>query len=248
MVISILNHKGGVGKTTTTLNLGKALSLEKNKVLIIDIDPQANLSQHSGVEDPVKSVLNTFRDGEPLPVIKLTETLSLVPSDLDLVVADNILNAQQIAGYYALDKALEPIRHNYDFVLIDCPPSLSSLTNNALTASQGVIIPLESQYLPLKGIDTIMAAVQNARRLNSDLRVSGILITKTDNTVMSKSIITAITNAYPNLVYETMIRRTVSLVEASSQGVDIFTYDEKSAGAADYKALCKELLQKSLTV
>ncbi len=245
MVTSILNHKGGVGKTTTTLNLGKALSLEGFRVLLIDIDPQANLSQHVGVEEPVKSVFHTFRDGEPLPIQKLSEKLFLAPSDLELVVADNILMSRHIDGYYVLDKALEPIKNEYDFILIDCPPSLGALTNNALIASDNILIPLEAGYLAMKGIETIMGAVQGAKRLNSGLQVYGILLTKVENTVISKSIIDAMTGAYPELVYSSQIRKNVALPEASSQKTDVFTYAEKSSGAQDYRNFCKEFLEKS---
>ncbi|MDF9801256.1 chromosome partitioning protein [Catalinimonas alkaloidigena] len=245
MVIkSIINHKGGVGKTTTTLNLGKALSIEGYKVLIVDIDPQANLSQSVGIEDPEQSIYHTFCEDKPLPIVRLSETLDIVPSDLDLTVAESKLQALQVKGYLALKNALAAVKNEYDYVLIDCPPSLGILTNNALLASTDVMIVLQSQYLPTKGMDTIMAAVESAKGLNSTLNVSGILITQIDHTVMSKSIIDAVRDTYNGLVYQSMIRRNISVVEASSLKQDIFSYDSKCAAAEDYKSLTKEMLGK----
>lgn len=245
MVIkTIINHKGGVGKTTTTLNLGKALSLEGYKVLIIDIDPQANLSQSVGIENPEESINDTFHKNVPLPIVKLSDNLSIVPSDLDLVVAENTLSSQQVKGYIALKKALESVKSNYDYILIDCPPSLGVLTTNALLASTEVLIVLQSQILALKGMDTIMAAVESAKELNPTLKVTGILITQIDHTVMSKNIIEAVKQTYKGLVYDTMIRRNIAVVESNSQNMDIFTYDPKSAAAEDYRSLTKEILGK----
>lgn len=245
MVIkSIINHKGGVGKTTTTLNLGKALSMEGYRVLIVDIDPQANLSQSVGIEEPECSIYHTFCENKPLPIVKLSETFAIVPSDLDLTVAESKLQSLQIKGYLALKNALEAIKKDYDYILIDCPPSLGILTNNALLASTDVMIVLQSQYLPTKGMDTIMAAVESARGLNPALNVSGILITQIDHTVMSKNIIDAVREAYEGLVYQSMIRRNISVVEASSLQQDIFTYDDKCAAAEDYKALTREMIGK----
>ncbi len=241
---SIINHKGGVGKTTTTLNLGKGLAMGGLRVLIVDIDPQANLSQSVGIEDPQESIYHTFFADKPLPIIKLSENLDIVPSDLDLTMAENKLQSLQIKGYLALKTALEYVKSRYDYILIDCPPSLGILTNNALLASTDVMIGLQSQDLPTKGMDTIMAAVDSARGLNPHLNVSGILITQTDHTVMSKNIIEAVREAYGALVYRSMIRRNVAIVEASSQRQDIFTYDSKSAAAEDYKLLTQEMLEK----
>lgn len=244
IIKSIINHKGGVGKTTTTLNLGKGLAMKGRRVLIVDIDPQANLSQSVGIEDPDESIYHTFFADKPLPVIKLSENLDIVPSDLDLTMAENKLQSLQIKGYLALKTALEHVKSRYDYILIDCPPSLGILTNNALLASTDVMIVLQSQYLPTKGMDTIMAAVDSARGLNPNLKVSGILITQTDHTVMSKNIIDAVREAYGVLVYQSMIRRNVAIVEASSQRQDIFTYDSRSAAAEDYKLLTQEMLEK----
>lgn len=244
MVTSILNHKGGVGKTTTTLNLGKALSLEGFKVLLVDIDPQANLSQHVGIEDPESSIYDLFQGAHELPRLSLSDKLDLVPSDLALINVSEDSGANQLKKILVLKKAIDNITDEYDFILIDCPPALGLLTNNALLASTNVIIPLQSHFLPLKGMDTIFDAVESAKEINPMLEVSGILITQTDQTVMTRSIVEAVKSAYPALVYETMIRRSVSLVESTSQQTDIFSYDEKSAGAQDYKQFSKELLLK----
>lgn len=244
IIQSIINHKGGVGKTTTTLNLGKALSMEGFRVLIIDFDPQANLSQSVGIEDPEKSVYHTLNNGEPLPVIPLSESLFIVPSDLELATAESKLQAQQLQGYLALKESLDPLKGDYDYILIDCPPSLGILTNNALMASTDVMIVLSSQYLPTKGMGNIIAAVEFAKKFNPALKISGILITLIENTIMSNSIIDWVKSSYKGLVYNTMIRKNVAVVESNSQGEDLFTYDPRCAAAQDYRLLSKEIIGK----
>ncbi|MFP4292770.1 MAG: ParA family protein [Cyclobacteriaceae bacterium] len=244
IIKTIIQHKGGVGKTTTTLNLGKGLSMEGYKVLIIDTDPQANLSQCVGIENPEANIYDTYQHGTPLPIVEIDYNFHLVPSSLDLVGAESTLLSRQIEGYVALKNALEPVQENYDYILIDCPPTLGILTTNALLASTDALIVLQSHYLALRGMETIMGAIKSVKKFNPGIKVSGILITQTERTVANKKIIEVIRDSYGELVYETMIRKNISVMESSIVKQDIFTYDPTCAAAEDYLAFTKELIQK----
>ena len=242
--IAVVNHKGGVGKTTTTLNLGKALSLLGQKVLIVDIDPQANLSQSLKIEDPERSVYHSITERSPVPIQEVTKDLHIVPASLDLSSAEVKLIAE-VNGYFRLKEGLAEVQDNYDFILIDCPPSLGILTINALIAASEVIIVVQSQYLAIKGLNTVMDLIEELRKnLNNKLKVMGLLLTQINRTVVSKSIVESVQGNYENEVFQTQIRQNVALVEASTVGQDIFDYDESSHAAQDYMNLAKEILNK----
>jgi chromosome partitioning protein len=241
-IIAIINHKGGVGKTTTTLNLGKALSMCGKKTLVIDIDPQANLSQSIGIEEPDMHVYQAMLENTPLPIMNLAENFDLIPADLDLSEAEIKLQ-NDVNGYFKLRNALKSAKENYDFILIDCPPSLGILTTNALIAATHILIVVQSEYLAVKGLQTILKLVESAREnLNPDLEVAGMLITQINKTVFRQNIAETLRNIYHGKVFQTAIRQNISLAEASSVGQDIFSYSPKSAGAEDYMALAKEML------
>lgn len=242
-VISMINHKGGVGKTTSTLNLGKALSLEKKKVLIIDLDPQANLSQAAGIEEPEKNIFHIMCEGEEeFPIIKLGKKFHILPADLDLSEAELRLQSD-VNGYFVLRKALETIQDDYDYILIDCPPSLGILTLNALISSTAVIVVVQSEYLAVKGLQTIMDLIDKLKEnLNENLEVMGMLLTQLNRTVFRKSIAETVTNMYEDKVFKTKIRQNITLAEASSAGQDVFTFDKECAGAEDYTNLAKEVI------
>jgi chromosome partitioning protein len=151
IVRSIVNHKGGVGKTTTTLNLGKALSMAGYKVLIIDFDPQANLSDSIGLFNPTRTIKDALlEEGSELPIHKISDNFYVVPSELQLSTVENKLKGQELAGYLALKETLESVKEDYDHILVDCPPSLGVLTSNAFLASDEVMIVLLGQHLPTK--------------------------------------------------------------------------------------------------
>ena len=241
-IISILNHKGGTGKTTTTANLGKALAMQKKKVLIIDIDSQSNLSQHVGVEEPEITVYEALCKNDELPIIDLGENLHIVPANLDLAGADDELR-NNVNGYFKLKTALGKVQDQYDYVLIDCPPSLDILTINALIASYEVIVPTQSQYFSIKGLQTIFELIEELKQnLNPGLKIKGILLTQVNNTVINKTIQETVQEGYGDMVFKTFIRQNIALTEASFNNQTIFDYNEKSQGAEDYLNLSKEIL------
>lgn len=244
-IIAIVNHKGGVGKTTTTFNLGKGLALSGKSVLLVDIDPQANLSQSAGVEEPEQHIHQALVDeGNPdLPLVELGENLTLLPADLDLSEAELKLQTD-VNGYFRLRKLLSGLEGRFDFVLIDCPPSLGVLTINAMIAAAEVLVVVQSQYLAVKGLQTIYSLVERLQEnLNPALRIGGMLLTQVNRTVFSRSIEDTVRQSYEGKVFDTVIRQNVTLAEASSTGMSVFEYDDKSAGAEDYRALTKEVLE-----
>lgn len=241
-IISLINHKGGVGKTTSTLNLGKALSLNGQRVLVIDFDPQANLSQSLGIEEPEMNIYQTVCEEADLPIMEITENFHLVPADLDLSEAELRLQSD-VNGYFILRKSLKAVADNYDFILVDCPPSLGILTLNALIASNQVIIVVQSEYLAVKGLQTIFNLIEKLKEnLNTDLEILGMLLTQLNHTVFRKSIADTVRNLYEGKVFETGIRQNITLAEASAGGQDIFSFDDKCPGAEDYTLLAQEIM------
>ncbi|MCU0440345.1 MAG: ParA family protein [Raineya sp.] len=241
-IIAIVNHKGGVGKTTTTANLGKALALEGKKVLVIDIDPQANLSQSLGVESTENSIYHSLIENTPLPLHQLDDNFYLCPSDLDLSEAETKLQ-NDVNGYFQLKKLLK--KQNFDYCLIDCPPSLGILTVNALVAATDLLIVVQAEFLAMKGLQNILDLTERIQEnLNPELNILGMLITQLNNTVFRKSVSETVKDMYQSSVFETSIRQNIALAEATSQGKSIFEYAPDSNGAEDYRKLAKEILNK----
>jgi chromosome partitioning protein len=246
-VISFSNHKGGVGKTTSTVNIAVGLSqLLQKKVLAIDIDPQANLTQSLGVADNnPHNIYGALTGSYPLHPIKVNDNLDIIPATLDLSGAEVELSAET-GREFILRELIEPLRHLYDFILIDTPPSLGLLTVNALTASDHIYIPLQAQYLALQGLTKLLEIVERIRkRLNRNLSLGGVFITQYDNRkVLNREIAQTIREHFKDKVFKTVIRDNVSLAEAPSLGKDIFSYNSRSNGAEDYLELCKEIAAK----
>ena len=241
-VIAISNHKGGVGKTTSAINIGAGLSSMGKKVLLIDLDPQANLSQSLGIIEPERTIYGSLRGLHGLEPISLLEGLDLVPSTLDLSGAEIELSGE--AGReFILKDLLEPIKRKYDYILIDSPPSLGLLTINAFTASDQIFIPLQAQYLALQGLTKLVEVIEKIkRRLNPDLKIGGVFITQYDSRkVLNRDVVEAIKGHFSKELFTTYIRDNVALAEAPAQGLDIFRYNPKSHGAEDYLSLCKEI-------
>lgn len=243
-VISILNHKGGTGKTTTTINLGKALSMIGYKLLLIDLDAQANLSQSLGVEEEAETISEVFGQNlQQLPIKKITETMHLVPASLDLSAIEPGMYSN-INSYFLLKSLLDRIRDSYDFILIDCPPSLGIFTQSALIASNSVLITVQAQFLALKGLDTVYGLITSIReKLNQSISIQGLIVTQTNHTKLSRDIVTSLKETFKEKVYGTTIRQNVAIAEASANRKDIFSYSPDSYGAIDYMNLAKEITQ-----
>jgi chromosome partitioning protein len=244
-VISISNHKGGVGKTTSAINIGAGLNKLGKKVLLIDLDPQANLSQSLGLIDQDRNIYGAIRGEYKLEPISILKGLDLIPSTLDLSGAEIELSGE--AGReYILRELIDPLRGSYDFIIIDSPPSLGLLTINSFTASDEIFIPLQAQYLALQGLAKLMEVVDKIqKRLNKDLKLGGVIVTQYDNRkVLNRDVVSTIETHFKEDVFKTKIRDNIALAEAPTQGVDIFRYNPKSYGAEDYLSLCREILKK----
>jgi chromosome partitioning protein len=243
-VISISNHKGGVGKTTSAINIGAGLNRLGKRVLLIDLDPQANLSQSLGLTDQERTIYGAIRGEYKLQPIEVVKELDIIPSTLDLSGAEVELSGE--AGReYILRELIEPIRGSYDFILIDSPPSLGLLTINAFTASDEVFIPLQAQYLALQGLTKLMEVIEKIKkRLNKELKLGGVIVTQYDSRkILNRDVVATIQAHFKNEVFKTKIRDNIALAEAPANSLDIFRYNPKSYGAADYLSLCKEILK-----
>jgi len=245
MIISIANHKGGVGKTTSTINIGAGLNKLKKKILLIDLDSQANLTQSLGVTDPQETIYGALRGEYKLKPLQVLKGLDLIPSTLDLSGAEIELSSET-GREYILRELLEPLRGEYDYILIDNPPSLGLLTINAFTASQEILIPLQAQYLAMRGLTKLIEVIDKIqKRLNKELHIGGVFVTQYDNRkVLNRTVGNDIEAYFKDKVFKTKIRDNVALAEAPINGEDIFRYNPTSYGAIDYMALCKEILKK----
>jgi len=243
-VISISNHKGGVGKTTSVVNLGAAFANLKKKVLLIDMDPQANMTVSLGIEESENNIYKALKGEQSLIPIKIYKNLDIVASTLDLSGAETELSAE--AGReYIFSELLEPIRNNYDYILIDCPPSLGLLTVNAFTASDEIFIPIQPHFLAIKGLTKILEVVNKIKkRLNRNLEITGVFVTMFDRRkILHKDVYETVITYFQDRVFRTQIRENIALAEAPSAGLDIFRYDAKSNGADDYTYLAKEIIR-----
>ena len=245
-IIAISNHKGGVGKTTSTLNIGAALQRMGKKVLLIDLDPQANLTQSLGLMDHTPTIYEALRGEAQLDPIEVLPGLDVVTSTLDLSGAEVELSSEP-GKDYILKELLEPLRSRYNYILIDSPPSLGLLTMNALAAAQEVYIPLQAHYLALQGMSKLQEIVEKVRkRLNKGLRIGGVFVTQYDQRkVLNRNVAETIREHFPAETFRTAIRDNIALAEAPTQGVDVFRYAPKSTGAADYQALAKEIEKRN---
>lgn len=245
--IAVLNHKGGVGKTTTAINLAAALQRNKKRVLLIDMDGQASLTESCGLSiEEERTVYGAMKGGYPLPVSDLENGLSVVPSCLDLSAAESeLINepGRELILKGLIAKLAD--RRKFDYILIDCPPSLGLLTLNALTASDYLIIPVQAQLLAMRGMAKIMNVVGIVReRLNPDLNIGGIVITQFDRRkTLNRSVAELIGESFCDKVFKTVIRDNVALAEAPIKGKNIFEYNRNSNGAKDYMELAKEVME-----
>ena len=250
-VLAIANQKGGVGKTTTSMNLAAALGVLEKKVLVIDADPQANATSGLGF-DP-RNITNgiyecLINEVEPKDIILTSSSpnLDLIPAHIDLVGAEvemiNLPNREKM-----MRMAIDKVKDNYDFIIIDCSPSLGLITINSLTAADAVIIPVQCEYFALEGLGKLLNTIKIVQtRLNNDLAIEGILLTMYDTRLrLSNQVVDEVKTHFQDLVFDTIIQRNTKLGEAPSHGESIIMHDASSRGAANYLNLAREVLQKN---
>lgn len=250
-IIAIANQKGGVGKTTTAVNLAAAIGVLEKKVLIIDADPQANASSGLGVDiENIKA--GTYEVLEHSKIAKETiqpttsPNVSLIPAHIDLVAAEIEL-VDKDEREQMLKKALAEIKDEYDFIIIDCAPSLGLITLNALTAADSVIIPIQCEYFALEGLGKLLNTIQSVQKLhNPNLSIEGLLLTMYDSRLrLSNQVVEEVRTHFPDMVFDTLIQRNIRLSEAPSFGESILKYDAESKGAINYILLAEEVLKKN---
>ncbi|MCR9286608.1 AAA family ATPase [Saprospiraceae bacterium] len=248
-IISLLNHKGGVGKTTSAINIGAGLVELGKKVLLIDLDPQANLSLSLGIPRQSETIYEALRGESELVPYTVKKGMDVVMSTLDLSGAEMEL-INEAGREFILRELFEPLKEEYDFIIIDCPPSLGLLTLNALTSSNYVIIPLQTEFLALQGLAKIKQVIDKVRfRLNKKLEIGGVIATMYDaRKVLNRDVVETIRKYFGEKVFNTLIRDNVALAEAPAQRKDIFGYNRNSPGAKDYLNLCKELIERTSMV
>lgn len=241
-IISIVNHKGGVGKTTSVSSLGVALARMGKRVLLVDLDAQGNLTDTLTQTPGVRSIYDSLRTLETIPVVNIREGLDLCPSSIDLVSMDLEL-ADKKDREYRLSKLLQGL--DYEYILLDCPPSLGLLTINALTASTKVIIPLTPEALPAKGLGTLLDIIERTKEtLNSGLSLGGILITRYNRRKINRLVEETLRETFGDSVFRTKIRENVDISESPLQNKDIYSYSPDSIGAKDYESLAVEIVSK----
>ena len=261
-IFVIANQKGGVGKTTTTLNLGAALAKKGKKVLLIDLDPQANLSSGLGFtqqfdkqswdtnqQAPYKSIYDVIVNSVPIQsafVSTSTNNLFLVPSHLSLAGAE-IEMVNMISRETLLKKALETIKDDFEVIIIDCPPSLGLLTINALSAAEHLLIPIQCEYFALEGLGQLINTMKLIKGVNPSLKLGGVILTMYDSrTKLSSNVVSDVREFFKDMAFESIVPRNVRLSEAPSYGKTIFQYDSKSTGAIAYNNLAKEFIKRFL--
>lgn len=248
-VISVVNQKGGVGKTTTALNLAACLAEAGKPTLLVDMDPQGNATSGIGVTPDdfkvtVYEVLVNAYPADKAIIGSKTELLEIMPSDIQLAGAEIEL-ASAIARETKLKKALQILGDRYDYVILDCPPSLGLLTVNAMTASTDIIVPMQCEYFALEGLTQLLRSFDLVKNyLNDSLRLMGILLTMTSRTKLSKQVIEEVKKYFEDKTFKTMIPRNIRLTEAPSYGESIIKYDPRSRGSEAYRKLAREILAK----
>jgi chromosome partitioning protein len=250
-IIAIANQKGGVGKTTTSVNLAASLGVLEKKVLLIDADPQANATSGLGIDvDSIETgtyqLLEHTASAEECIIKVDTPNVDIIASHIDLVAIEIELVDKE-EREYMLKKAITHLKKSYDFIIIDCAPSLGLITMNALTAADSVMIPIQCEYFALEGLGKLLNTVKSIQRIhNPDLDIEGMLLTMFDSRLrLSNQVVEEVQKHFSNMVFETIIQRNVRLGEAPSYGESIIKYDVSSKGASNYLSLAKEIINKN---
>lgn len=251
-IIAIANQKGGVGKTTTSVNLAASLGVLEKKILLIDADPQANASSGLGVdvesvEIGTYQVLEHTSKASDAIVGTTSPNVDIIPAHIDLVAIEIELVDKEDREYM-LKTALEPIKDQYDYIIIDCAPSLGLLTLNALVAANSVIIPIQCEYFALEGLGKLLNTIKRVQKIhNPNLDIEGLLLTMFDRRLrLSNQVVDEVRKHFSTMVFDTIIRRNTRLGEAPSYGESIIAYDATSKGAVNYLNLAQELLKKNM--
>ncbi|CDA75146.1 sporulation initiation inhibitor protein Soj [Bacteroides sp. CAG:530] len=245
-IITLANYKGGVSKASSTASIGACMARMGKKVLLIDLDGQANLTMYfiPNEEDNGASIFDSLVNNVPLPVKHIKENLDLVPSSLEMASAE-IAMTNLLAREQLLSRLLEPVRQNYDYILIDCPPSLGIVTTNAFLAADEIIVPMTPELLPLKGMRLLDAFVTSLQRIKPSLRLGGVFIARYNHRKLNKAVEEAVKSRYEAITFKTRIRENIALAESAGSGKSIFEYDPQSNGAKDYQALTEEIISRN---
>ncbi len=250
-IISFINQKGGVGKTTTCVNMASYLAVMGKKVLLLDLDPQGNATSSLGIdkESGLKTIYNVIVDDNLLDEVIMKsklDNLDIIPSNVDLAGAEIEL-VQMNNREKVVKKILQPIKNSYDYICIDCPPSLGLITVNGLTASDSLIIPIQCEYFAIEGLTQLMYTIKLVKKhLNPDIAVEGVVLTMKDaRSNLGNSVAADVNKYFNNKVYDTIIPRNIRLAEAPSYGEPICMYDPKCNGAIAYRTLTEEFLKRN---
>jgi len=244
-IISLVNHKGGVGKTTSAVNIAAGLCEKGLNVLLVDADAQANLTKGLGILEQKEGLYKSFVKGSKLPIIRINNKMDIVPNSIEFAGVELEIS-NRLARETILKKLLEGISKEYDYIIIDCPPSLGLVTINALVAAEDVLIPVEAEYYAYVGINSIVGIINEVRQqFNKQLRIKGVFYTKyNEKRVLTKEIKSMLMKYFGETMMQTKIRMNVALAEAQLSGKDVFEYDPECNGAKDYRALVNEILKK----
>mgnify|MGYP001400053955 CR=1 FL=1 len=244
-IISIANHKGGVGKTTTTVNLSAGLNRNGRKILCVDLDPQANLTQSLGITEFESSIYDSLTQNSDLVPLSYRKGFDVIPSHINLSGAEVEL-FNEPGREYILKGLLNKVKENYDYIFIDCPPSLGLLTVNAFVASDKLLIPLQAEYLATQGLAKLMEVTQKVQeRINPGFELMGVVLTRFNKRlILNKDIARSVEKYFGDILFKNSVRENISIAEAPSVGKDIFEYNSSSNGAFDFLQLSKEFIER----